>query len=129
MDKKLLELIAGSAEKNQAKHNRAERTLSSPPTLSVIEGGKDEFEKLFYKLISQPYTFEQNEFEHLVEVTLKDRLSRAEIFDLATERLRSGTDSLERHCILAIIEGNNAEFERLLKILDQRNKLGLSVID
>jgi len=103
---------------------------SSMSDLQLIDGGKDELEKTFQRLMSAPETFTQDEFEQLVDVTFRDRLSRGEIFELMEKQLRNGRHEspLEAKALLAIMEGDRNESGRLLGILDRCNSLGLKVI-
>lgn len=78
--------------------------------LTVIEGGKAELERKKRLLFSQPWIFSHDEFDRLCETF---GLSRAEAFDLATERVRyKARSSYEAAAVLAIFEGG-APFEIL----------------
>lgn len=95
----------------------------------LIEGGRDGLEKLFQKLITEPESFSGGEFAHLIDTTFKDRLSWSDIVRLCEARLqRCNWDRLEQDTLLALLHGQDEEFERLTAILDQRNKLRLLVI-
>lgn len=96
--------------------------------LQVISGGKGEHEKTFLQLINHPETFERERFEHLVDNVYRDRLTFSDIWELMHRRVRSRPKSLEGSTLLAILERNDEEYERLMKLLDRRNKLGIDLI-
>lgn len=101
--------------------------MNSQTQLSVIAGGKTE--RLFRRLINTPQSFDDDEFERLVDL-FKDRISRAEAYDLTVMRLQFGEDrnGLEQRALLAIATGNSVEADRLTKLLTRRNELGLQLI-
>ena len=98
--------------------------------LTLVKGARAQRERQFQRLISAPHSFDHAEFERLVE-SFRDRLSRAEIFDLTTERLQriDLPDKLEQRALLAVVVGDHAEAERLKKVLERRNALQLRVVN
>ncbi len=94
----------------------------------IIQGGNQQ-EKLFQRLLSEPHTFEQKEFENLVDITFRSRLSFDDIEELISKRIQINVkDTLERNALLAIINGNIEESSRLHNAIKRRNQLGLRVI-
>jgi hypothetical protein len=109
----------------------AANNVVRPIPLFAIEGDKARVDAVFYKLVTQPEFFGREEFEHLCDVTFKNRLSNAEVYDLRVtrlEKMKSVGSGLERNILLAIIYGDDEEHERLSAIIKRRNKLGLTVI-
>lgn len=99
---------------------------SHKPTLTVIDGGKEELERKKRLLFNQPWVFDHDEFDRLCELF---KLSYSEIEGLIAERIRKrAKDPLEREALLAIINGDHAKFERLNSILEKRKILGIKVI-
>lgn len=95
----------------------------------MIEGGRKEHEKLFQRLLDEPHTFDQLEFENLMGNTFKSRLSFNDEVRIIEKRLRKTTgDPLERDAVLAIIEGDDVGAIRLCNMLKRRNQLGLRVL-
>ena len=107
----------------------ADGVITASTPLILVEGGRTQRERQFQRLISEPHTFEHDEFERLIE-SFDDRLSRAEIYDLTTERLLrfEGGNTLEQRAVLAAATGDLAEARRLRKVLERRNALQLRVI-
>ena len=94
----------------------------------IIQGGTQQ-EKLFQRLLSEPNTFEQKEFENLVDFTFRSRLSFGDIEALIAKRIQlSVKDTLERNTLLAIINGDTEGASRLHNAIKRRNQLGLRVI-
>ena len=102
--------------------------MASTP-LILVEGGRAQRERLFQRLLAAPHSFDEAEFERLAE-SFADRLSRAELYDLTTERLRrlDCPDKLEQRAVLAAATGDLAEAARLTKVLERRNALQLRLI-
>jgi len=99
---------------------------SRKPSFTVIEGGKEELERKKRLLFNQPWVFDHDEFDRLCELF---RLSYSEIEGLIAERIRKrAKDPIERDALLAIIDGDQARFERLNAILERRKNLGIMVI-
>ena len=101
-----------------------------PTNLSVIEGGGEEHEQLFQRLLSEPHTFEQAEFENLIDVTFRSRLKFEDIAAIIETRMRRRDygDATETSALLAIMEGNHDEAAHLTDVLARRNSLRLKVI-
>ena len=59
-----------------------------------------------------------------------DDLSLDDLMSAITGRVRNGqyADQLEANLLLAIIEGRTDDTDRLLDVLDRRNRLGLAVV-
>jgi hypothetical protein len=94
----------------------------------IIQGGNQQ-EKLFQRLLNEPYTFEQKEFDNLVDITFRSRLSFSDIEVLISKRIQTNVkDTLERNALLAIINGDIEESSRLHNAIKRRNQLGLRVI-
>ncbi len=94
----------------------------------IIQGG-NQHEKLFQRLLSEPYAFEQKEFENLVDIVFRSRLTFGDIEGLIFKRIqRNVKDTLERNALLAIINGDIEGSSRLHIAIKRRNKLGLRVI-
>jgi hypothetical protein len=95
----------------------------------LIEGGREENEKLFQRLLSEPQSFEQKEFENLVDSVFRDRLAFGDVETLIAKRIQSNVkDTLERDALLAIMNGDMEESSRLHNAIKRRNQLGLRVI-
>lgn len=105
-------------------------TCSQANRLSVVEGGEDEQEKDFQRLLAEPHTFGQAEFEHLMDNTFKTRLDFAGRMAIIEKRirLRDYGDALEQRALLAIIEEDHEDVTHLFDVIDRRNSLGLKVI-
>jgi len=99
---------------------------SRKPSFTVITGGKEELECKKRILFSTPEVLDQQEFESLCD-SLDLRLADVEPLIARRVRLRA-SDALERDALLAIINGNNEEAQRLVLVMQRRNELGLSVI-
>jgi hypothetical protein len=77
-------------------------------------------------LFNQPWRLTLDEFDEMARLC---GLSRAEEFDLMLVRLRhKARGNIEARYLLAVIEGDRREADRLGKILARRNALGLRVI-
>jgi len=97
--------------------------------LHVIEGDKADLENQFKRLLNAPHEFSIEEFDALCKV-FSDRLTRAEVYEIAVLRIRKSKfkNQLEHNLLLSIIDGNDAEVVRLNTILRKRNAIGLTVI-
>jgi hypothetical protein len=100
------------------------------PQFQIIQGrNQHENEKLFQRLLNEPHTFEQQEFENLVDYAFRSRLSFGDIERLIAKRIKTNVkDTLERNALLAIINGDIEESGRLHKVIKRRNQLGLRVV-
>lgn len=99
---------------------------SRKPSFTVITGGKEELECKKRILLSTPEVLDQQEFESLCD-SLGLRL--ADVEPLIARRLRcNDKDALERNLVLAIIDGDTDEYNRLSDVIDLRNSLSLKVI-
>lgn len=80
---------------------------------------RDVLEQKFYKLINAPHTLTQHAFEHLLNIEFAGRLTNAEKYDLICDRIRKCeyNNSLEHHALLAYINRDDAELNRLLELL------------
>lgn len=98
--------------------------------MTVIDGGLDQRERRFRQLLAEPHTFEQAEFESLID-QFTDRLTIDEIMALVARRVsaRQDADTLEPRLLVAITEGRLDEADRLSKQISRRNALGLRVIE
>jgi hypothetical protein len=95
------------------------------PTLAVIDGGGS-FARKQWLLFNQPRRLTLDEFEEMARLC---GLSQAEEFDLMLVRLRhKARGNIEARYLLAVIEGDRREADRLGRILARRNALGLRVI-
>lgn len=106
------------------------KTPERNTSVAVIDGGLAQREKRFRQLLSEPHTFEQAEFESLVD-QFTERLSIDEIMALVARRVRARpyADTLDAQLLSAIIEGRTAEADRLSRQISRRNTLGLRVIE
>lgn len=96
------------------------------PPLAIIEGGKTELARKQWLLFNQPWELDIDEFDALAKAC---GLSRAEEFDLMLFRLHhKARHNIEARFLLAVLEGRKSEADRLGKILERRNALGLKVI-
>ncbi|MDO9054371.1 MAG: hypothetical protein Q7U37_10660 [Gallionella sp.] len=99
---------------------------SRKPSFTVITGGKEELECKKHILFSTPEVLDQQEFESLCD-SLDLRL--ADVEPLIARRLRcNAKDALERNLVLAIIDGDTDEYNRLSDVIGRRNSLSLKVI-
>lgn len=105
-------------------------TYEQKANLNVIDGGHDERERQFQRLLAEPHTFEQAEYESLVD-SFSDRLTIDDTMALTAKRVsgRHYADRLESRLLVAIIEGQTDETERLSNAIQRRNALGLKVIE
>lgn len=95
------------------------------PNLAAVDGGED-FAHKQWLLFNEPWRLALDEFEEMARLS---NLSRAEEFDLMLVRLRhKARGNIEARYLLAVIEGDHREADRLGKILARRNALGLQVI-
>ncbi|MEW5891139.1 MAG: hypothetical protein AB1768_19360 [Pseudomonadota bacterium] len=102
-------------------------TKESVPTFTVIDGGKTELDRKKWLLFNEPWALSLDEFEQVAKLC---SLDRAEEFDLMLMRMRHRARSnIEARYLLAVLEGKKAEAERLGKLLERRNALGLRVIE
>lgn len=102
-------------------------TKESTPTLTVIDGGKAALERKKWLLYNQPWALDLDEFDRVAKLC---DLTRAEEFDLMLERLRHRAHGdIEARCLLAIFEGRKTESERLGRLLERRNTLGLRLVE
>jgi len=81
------------------------------------------------RLRKEPHSFEQSEFERLIEL-YRSRLGFDEVMSIIARRIRhrKNADQLESNTLLAIMKGRSEEFERLLDVLDRRNRIGISLV-
>jgi len=95
--------------------------------LTIIDGGRNA-ERLFRKLLDEPFAFDQETYEGLVE-RFRSRLTIDDILALAAKRLRGMrcADPLERDLLLAVAEGRFDDASRLHRTL-RRRRLGLRVV-
>jgi hypothetical protein len=94
-------------------------------SLAVIDGGGG-FARKQWLLFNQPWRLDLDEFEEMARYC---NLSRGEEFDLMLVRLRhKARDNIEARYLLAVIEGDHREADRLGRILARRNALGLRII-
>lgn len=99
---------------------------SRKPAFTVITGGKEELESKKRILFSTPEVLDQQKFESLCD-SLGLRL--ADVEPLIARRLRcNAKDALERNLVLAIIDGDTDEYNRLSDVIGRRNSLSLKVI-
>jgi len=93
----------------------------------VIDCESDE--RLLRRLLEAPHTFDQATCESLVD-RFRSRLTIDDILAIMAKRLRRGehADSLERNAVLAIVEGRMDDADRLLDVLERRNRAGLRVV-
>ncbi|MCB1796425.1 MAG: hypothetical protein KDJ70_18760, partial [Candidatus Competibacteraceae bacterium] len=56
-------------------------------------------------------------------------LSAAGLNDHLVAIASNGPRSLERNLLVAIARGDDAEYQRLLRLVERRNTLGLRVVD
>ena len=87
--------------------------------LAILNGGKAEQDQKKLLLFHAPENFSQPEFESLCDEL---QLGLAEVEPLIRSRLRA-KGGLERNALLAIIEGNETEAERLQQVIAKRNKI------
>jgi hypothetical protein len=117
-------------DKNKIDPNQVtEFATPSSMNLSVIDGGFDENEKLFNRIICEPQTFSLDEFKILIDERFRSRLNFNVIESLSYTRIQYLVrDTLERDLILAIMDGNDAETNRLQGVIERRNQLGIRVV-
>lgn len=96
------------------------------PQLTLIQDGHQELARKQWLLFNQPWQLDLDEFDTLAKVC---GLSRAEEFDLMLFRLHhKARTNIEARFLLAVLEGRKCEADRLGKILERRNALGLKVV-
>jgi hypothetical protein len=100
---------------------------SSKPLFSVMDGGKADLERKKWLLFNQPWVLDTDEFDQVAKLC---GLTRAEEFDLVLERIRHRAHrNIEARYLLAVFEGRKTEAERLGKLLERRNALGLRLVE
>jgi hypothetical protein len=103
------------------------QTKEVPPILTVLDGGKAALERKKWLLFNQPWALDLDDFERVAALC---GLTRAEVFDLMLERLRHRAHrDIEARCLLAVFEGRKTEAERLGKLIERRNALGLRLLE
>lgn len=103
------------------------QTKEIAPTLTVIDGGKANLKRKKWLLFNQPWALELDEFELVAKLC---GLTRAEEFDLMLERVRHrARRDIEARYLLAVLEGRKAEADRIGKLLERRNALGLHLME
>jgi len=103
------------------------QTKEIAPTLTVIDGGKADLARKKRPLFNQPWARDLDEFDLLAKLC---GLTRAEEFDLMLERMRHRARmDIEARYLLAVFKGGKTEAERLGKLLEQRNALGLRLME
>lgn len=103
------------------------QTKEIAPTLTVIDGGKADLGRKKWLLFNRPWALSLDEFE---QVAKHCGLTRAEEFDLMLERVRHrARRDIEARYLLAVLEGRKAEAERIGKLLERRNALGLRLME
>jgi len=96
------------------------------PQLTLIQDGHQELARKQWLLFNQPWQLSLDEFDALAKAC---GLTRAEEFDLMLFRLHhKARHNIEARFLLAVLEGRKSEADRLGKILERRNALGLKVI-
>ncbi len=85
--------------------------------LKIVDCGNDE--RLFRRLLEEPFAFDQATYERLVD-RFRSRLDIDDLLSITAKRLRQGlyADPLERR---------TEEADRLLDILERRDRAGLRV--
>ena len=106
-----------------------QQPMAKESTFTLVQGGRDENERLFQELIEAPHAFTLEEFDARVE-RFRERLPYEAIEALFLRRIekRRFKDELERRILLAILRGERQEYERLCAIHRQRERLGLKVL-
>lgn len=96
--------------------------------LTVIECGGNS-EELFRQLLGEPSVFDQRTYEELID-RFRSRLTLDDIMAITAKRIRNRNYSnlLERNTLLAIVEGRPGETERLLSVLERRDRLGFKTL-
>ena len=104
--------------------------MENETPFSLIQGSKDENERLFQELIDAPHAFTLEEFDARVK-RFRNRLSFKAIEALILRRVEKYPfkDGLEQQMLLAILRGEYQEYERLCAIHEKRERLGLKVLD
>ncbi len=103
------------------------QTKEIAPTLTVIDGGKADLGRKKWLLFNRPWALSLDEFE---QVAKHCGLTRAEEFDLVLERMRHRAHrDIEARYLLAVLEGRKTEAERLGKMLERRNAIGLRLME
>ena len=104
--------------------------MENETPFTLIEGGKDENERLFQELIDAPHAFTLEEFDARIK-RFRDRLPFEAIDALFLRRVENYPfkDKLEQQMLLAILRGKYQEYERLCAIHDKRERLGLKVLE
>ncbi|UUZ66273.1 hypothetical protein LP417_35240 (plasmid) [Polaromonas sp. P1-6] len=97
------------------------------PNLTVIQGGAEDSEKLFQKLLADPTSFTDEEFRTHTEA-FKDKISLALYADLFQARLIAVpfTDPLMNRIFLATLDGEDDEADGLLEKMLRHDELGLT---
>ncbi len=89
-----------------------------------------EYETDYQKFISHPENYSIEEFERLTEHVYRERFDFNRKMALMCVRFknRKTGSQLVKKAFLASMRGDHEEFERLLKILQQKNKLGINLV-
>ena len=103
--------------------------MENETPFTLIEGSKDENERLFQELIDAPHAFTLEEFDARIK-RFRDRLPFEAIDALFLRRVENYPfkDALEQQMLLAILRGEYREYARLCAIHDKRERLGLKVL-
>lgn len=100
----------------------------SPPALRLIEGKRDENERLLRRLRAAPEQFDDDVFDELLE-RFRARMNLDERILLTLRRLeKSPCSEIEKRALFAAVRGDAAELRRLSALLDRRNERGFRVI-
>ena len=104
--------------------------MENETPFTLIQGDKDENERLFQELIDAPHAFTLEEFDARVK-RFRDRLSFKAIEALILRRVENYPfkDKLGQQMLLSIIQGEYQEYERLCAINAKRERLGLKVLE
>ncbi|HFD88022.1 MAG TPA: hypothetical protein ENJ35_10150 [Gammaproteobacteria bacterium] len=103
--------------------------MENKTPFTLIQGDKDENERLFQELIDAPHAFTLEEFDARVK-RFRNRLSFEAIEALLLRRVENYPfkDTLEQQMLLTILRGDYQEHERLCAIHAKRERLGLKVL-
>lgn len=103
--------------------------MENKTPFTLIQGDKDENERIFQELIDAPHAFTLEEFDARVK-RFRDRLPFEAIEALILRRVEqySFKDALEQQMLLTILQGDYQEHKRLCAIHEKRERLGLKVL-
>lgn len=97
-------------------------------SLTMVNGGKVEYDALFRRLFDNPSTLSPDEILHHVKNTFKGKLDREDMCLIAKIMLLQEPKSALRSYVISECDRNYEEANRLHDLLDRSDRLGIDAV-